>query len=189
MHIFTNKRGLADSIFTSRRNHLALAKVLGRLLGLGISFLVQAEGTAASESVSRSGNLDNQPLNVAAKAPQTDQSTSRFFIKQYRIDGGGHLLPRVEVEAAVYPYLGPYRTTADVEQARAALEKVYRDKGYQTVTVEIPQQPLSSVIVLNVVQGEVGRLRVRGSRYFSIEQIKREAPSLQEGQSPNWSQV
>jgi len=35
----------------------------------------------------------------------------------------------------------------------------------------------------------VARLRVHGSRYFSIDEIKREAPSLQEGQSPNFSQV
>lgn len=100
------------------------------------------------------------------------------------------MLPRVEVEAAVYPYLGPYRTAADVEQARGALEQAYRDKGYQTVSVQIPQQQgKGGVIMLEVMQGEVGRLRVHGSRYFSIDQIKREAPSLQEGQSPNFSQV
>ena len=142
-------------------------------------------------------NLDAQPHAEAAEPIQPEDQAStpkqpeqHFYIQQYRVHGGGHLLPRVEVEAAVYPFLGPYRTTADVEQARAALEKAYRDKGYQTVTVEIPQQQgQGGVIVLNVMQGEVGRLRVHGSRYFSIEQIKREAPSLQEGQSPNWSQV
>jgi hemolysin activation/secretion protein len=118
------------------------------------------------------------------------QTEQHFYIQEYRVEGGGHLLPRIEVEAAVYPYLGPYRTTADVEQARGALEQAYRNKGYQTVSVQIPQQKgQGGVIVLNVVQGEVGRLRVHGSRYFSIEQIKREAPSLQEGQSPNFSQV
>ena len=189
MHTFTNKHGSADSIFTSQRNHLALAKALGILLGLGASLSIQAENSDPA-TASRTGNSDNQPSSVAAGAPQTDQSTPRFFIKKYRIEGGGHLLPRVEVEAAVYPYLGPYRTTGDVEQARGALEQAYRDKGYQTVTVQIPQQQVQGgVIELEVMQGEVGRLRVHGSRYFSIDQIKREAPSLQEGQSPNFSQV
>ena len=127
------------------------------------------------------------PENPPAAQTQTQQ---HFYIQEYRVEGGGHLLSRVEVEAAVYPYLGPYRTTEDVELARGALEQAYRDKGYQTVTVQIPQQQVKSgVIMLDVVQGEVGRLRVHGSRYFSIEQIKREAPSLQEGQSPNFSQV
>lgn len=122
-------------------------------------------------------------------APQT-QAERHFYVKEYRVKGGGHLLPRVEVEAAVYPYLGPYRTTADVERARGALEQAYRNKGCQTVSVQIPQQQVQSgVIVLEVMRGQVSRLRVHGSRYFSIDQIKREAPSLQEGQSPNFSQV
>jgi hemolysin activation/secretion protein len=96
----------------------------------------------------------------------------------------------METEEAVYPYMGPYRTAADVEQARAALEKVYHDKGYQTVTVSVPaQHARSGIILLQVNQGELGRLRVLGSRYFSIDEIKREAPSLEEGQSPNFTQV
>jgi hemolysin activation/secretion protein len=190
MKLHFKKYGLAaDSIVTSDRPHLALLKVLGILIGLGASLSLQAETTDPSTG-SLAANSNHQPSDVASKTSQTDQTTPRFFIKKYLIDGGGHLLPRIEVEAAVYPYLGPYRTAADVEQARGALEQAYRDKGYQTVTVQIPQQPVTSgVIVLQVMQGEVGRLRINGSRYFSIDQIRREAPSLQEGQSPNFSQV
>ena len=131
---------------------------------------------------------NSSPMTQASQA----QDQHHFFIGEYQVEGGGHLLPKLEVEAAVYPYLGPYRTTADVEQARGALEQAYRDKGYQTVTVQIPPQHLNEkggVVILEVSQGEVGRLRVHGSRYFSIDQIKREAPSLQEGQSPDFSQV
>ena len=145
----------------------------------------------SSAPASQLGSQTNQPANSsdhpsAAQAP----AENHFYIKEYRVEGGGHLLPQVDVESAVYPYLGPYRTTGDVEQARGALEQAYRDKGYQTVSVQVPQQQVKSgVIVLEVMRGEVGRLRVHGSRYFSIDQIKREAPSLQEGQSPNFSQV
>ena len=104
--------------------------------------------------------------------------------------GGEHLLTHLEVETAVYPYLGPLRTADDVEQARAALEKAYRDKGYQTVAVQIPpQKPDSGIIVLQVMPNPVGRLRIHGSRYYSLEQIRREAPSLAENNVPNFSQV
>jgi hemolysin activation/secretion protein len=119
-----------------------------------------------------------------------EQPPPPFFIEEFQVEGGGHLLPKVEVEAAVYPYLGPYRTADDVEQARGALEQAYRDKGFQTVSVQIPPQAgKSGIVYLQVMTGEVSRLRVHGSRYYSIDQIKREAPSLQEGQSPNFSQV
>jgi len=134
-----------------------------------------------------------QPPVESANASQPaapKDSTPRFYIQEYRVEGGGHLLSRMETEEAVYPYLGPYRTAADVELARGALEQAYRDKGFQTVSVQIPvQHARTGVIVLQVSQGEVGRLRVTGSRYFSIDQIKREAPSLQEGASPNFTQV
>jgi hemolysin activation/secretion protein len=133
------------------------------------------------------GAPDSAP---AANSATSQTGMNHFYVREYQVQGGGHLLPKMEVEAAVYPFLGPYRTTGDVEQARGALEQAYRDKGYQTVSVQIPrQQGKGGVIVLQVMLGQVERLRVHGSRYFSIDQIKREAPSLQEGQSPNFSQV
>jgi hemolysin activation/secretion protein len=103
---------------------------------------------------------------------------------------GAHLLKNVEVEEAVYPYLGPGRTPDDVEKARAALEKAYKDKGYQTVVVEVPQQQVrGGVVMLKVVEEKVGRLRVHGSRYYSLEDIKKSAPSLAEGTVPNFNDV
>ncbi len=144
---------------------------------------------ASTADLTAPGSPPTESANPRQPAGQKD-STPRFYIQEYRVQGGGHLLSRIETEAAVYPYLGPYRTAADVEQARAALEQAYRDKGYQTVSVQVPaQHARTGVIVLQVTQGEVGRLRVTGSRYFSIDQIKREAPSLQEGASPNFTQV
>ena len=111
------------------------------------------------------------------------------YIQEYRVQGA-HRLSRIEVEEAVYPFLGPGCTKEDVEQARAALEKAYHDKGYQTVAVQIPpQQVRGGIVVLQVTEGAVERLRVRGARYFSPEQIKREAPSLAEGTVPNFNEV
>ena len=89
---------------------------------------------------------------VAAGAPPQEASTAAdiapeaaapsvrpFFIREYRVRGVKILTP-VEVEEAVTPFLGPQRTVDDVEQARAALEKIYHDKGYQTVSIQVPQQ-------------------------------------------------
>ena len=86
----------------------------------------------------------------------------------------------------MYPFLGPGRTPDDVEKARAALEKVYHDKGYTTVSVQIPQQQgRGGVVFLEVAENKVGRLRVKGSRYFSLDAIKKAVPSLAEGKVPN----
>jgi hemolysin activation/secretion protein len=133
------------------------------------------EGTAASA------------MNAALKA--NTPPVQRLDVFEFRIDGA-HLLDQPEVEEAVYPFLGPDRSTDDIEEARAALEKAYFAKGYQTVAVEIPQQQVQDgVVLLKVVEGKVGRLRVNGSRYFSLDEIKEEAPSLAEGTVPNFNDV
>lgn len=118
--------------------------------------------------------------------PQADQPT---YIREYRVQGA-KVLPRREVEEAVYPFLGPERTPQDVENARAALEKAYHDKGYQTVTVQIPQQQVRrGVVFLEVTETTIGRLRVKGSRYHSLDRIKAEARSLAEGKVVNFNDV
>jgi hemolysin activation/secretion protein len=115
--------------------------------------------------------------------------SNSLYIQEYRVKGSKILNGR-EVGDAVYPYLGPGRTDADVEQARAALEKAYHDKGYQSVLVEIPaQQVKRGVVVLNVVENSVGRLRVKNARFHLPSDIKRMAPSLAEGTVPNFNEV
>ncbi len=113
-----------------------------------------------------------------------------MYIQEYRVIGA-KILPALEVEEAVYPFLGPARTSADVEKARAALEKAYQDKGYQTVQVQIPEQHVNKrgIVLLEVVENKVGRLRVKGSRYFALDKIKAKVPSLAEGKVPNFNDV
>lgn len=161
-------------------------RLLSLLQGVAILvMLVLSSGLARANSP-----ISSTPVGDGNILQNEVEKGNHFFIRHYRVSGGGKLLSRTETESAVYPFLGPYRTSADVEGARAALEQAYRDKGFQTVSVQVPaQQPNTGTIVLQVSQGEVGRLRVTGSRYFSIDEIKREAPSLEEGHSPNFNQV
>jgi len=110
-------------------------------------------------------------------------------IREYRV-AGSKRLPRLAVEEAVYPYLGPGRTADDVEAARVALEKAYHELGFQTVSVVVPEQdPRRGIIRLEVVEGKVGRLRVNGARFFLPSRIRAEAPSLAEGNVPDMKKV
>ncbi|MES2659596.1 MAG: ShlB/FhaC/HecB family hemolysin secretion/activation protein [Verrucomicrobiota bacterium] len=113
----------------------------------------------------------------------------KFYIREYRVDGAKRL-NGTEVGEAVYPYLGPGRTPEDVEMARQTLEKVYHDKGFQTVSVIIPQQdPGRGIIRLQVVEGKVGRLRINGAEWFLPSRIRREVPSVAEGSVPDFKQI
>jgi len=136
---------------------------------------------------------DGKAVGESPTSVQSGAASSKgraIYIREYRIQGGAHLLPQVEADDAVYPFLGPGRTVEDVEQARAALEKAFRDKGYQAVTVQIPpQQARRGVVVLQVIDGKVGRLRITGSRYFSLDAIRKGAPSLAEGKAVDFNEV
>ncbi len=117
------------------------------------------------------------------------EAPSFFYIREYRVTGS-KLLSNAEVGRAVYPFLGPQRSADDVEQARAVLEKSYHDKGFQAVSVTIPQQdPRRGIIRMEVVEGKVGRLRVTGAKWFLPSRIKRDAPSLAEGSVPKLDRV
>jgi hemolysin activation/secretion protein len=125
----------------------------------------------------------------AGEQPGSDLPPPSFYIREYRVIGSRHL-PREQVDYAVYAYLGPDRTAEDVELARAALEQRYHRAGFQTVVVDVPpQDPSSGVIILSVQEMPVGRLTVRGSKFHDIERIKRLAPSLAEGNVPNFRDV
>jgi hemolysin activation/secretion protein len=126
----------------------------------------------------------------AAAAQQTPAAVPQTItINEYTVKGN-HLLPELDVDTAVYPYLGPGQTVQSVDAARAALQKAYADRGYETVAVEIPpQHVVGGVVVLQVVEEPVGRLHVIGSRYFSLNKIKAQAPSLAPGQVPNFKRI
>jgi len=151
---------------------------------VGISWLILLGAPIATDAVEQSQNP--QP-SQSPQQPKAD--TRQIYIQEYRVQGA-HLLTKLEVEKAVYPFLGPERTAEDVDQARAALEKAYQAKGFQTVSVQIPPQQVNGgIVILQVIEGKVGRLRVKGARYFSPDQIKKAAPSLAEGTVPDFNKV
>lgn len=126
------------------------------------------------------------PLSSPAWSAAPD---NRFDIQEYQVVGNS-VLPVAVIEDAVYPHLGPGREFADVEKARAALEKAYQAAGYLSVSVNVPEQKVSSGAVrLQVVEGQVERLRVSGARYYALGEIKAITPELAEGSVPYFPDV
>lgn len=117
-------------------------------------------------------------------APTPDQPT-RFAVLEFVVVGNT-VLAAETIERAVYPFMGEQRLIEDVQAARAALEKAYRDRGFGTVGVDIPEQRVDAgVVVLKVVEARVVRTRVTGSRYFSQGYILDKLTSAAEGGVPH----
>lgn len=127
---------------------------------------------------------EEQPQSAAT--PQAGSAQSNLFdLLELRVKGNT-LLERQAIEKTVYAFLGKQKTIEQVENARKALESLYHNKGYQTITVDIPEQNVvNGIVYLQVTEGKVSRLRVTESRYFSLGAIKAKVPELAEGTVPN----
>ncbi len=163
----------------------------GSIVTRGPAYAAAATGKVeaqATNSLAKPAAAPNAP-GSSGTPPQKPASAQRFDIDDFAVRGADKL-PEIDLEEAIYPFLGPNKTSDDVEKARAALEKAYHDKGYQTVSVSIPpQNAQGKVIALQVTELKVGRLRVKNSRYFDLDKIKDRAGSLKEGSVPNFNDV
>ncbi len=147
-------------------------------------------GVALIGSLSLAAGARAQDAAGAAQAARPAAGVPQTFDVNEFIVRGNTTLPSLEVEKAVYPFEGPGKTLADVNAARDALQKVYQDKGYQSVVVELPQQQVKNgVILLQVVEAKVGRLRVEGEKYNSPQNIRDAVPALAEGTVPDFNQA
>jgi hemolysin activation/secretion protein len=107
-------------------------------------------------------------------------------ILEYRIVGNT-TLPTLTIEKAVYPFLGPGRSTEDVDRARASLEQAYHGAGYLTVVVEVPpQQVRDGVVTLRVSEAKVSKLQVRDAKYNLPSRIKQAVPALAQDTVPHF---
>lgn len=100
------------------------------------------------------------------------------------------MLKPAEIDAALAPFSGPQRDFADVQRALESLESLYRQKGFNTVYVTVPEQVLEAGVVrLKVVEGRIGQVRVEGLRHFSEANIRASLPMLREGEAPSGTRL
>jgi hemolysin activation/secretion protein len=112
-------------------------------------------------------------------SPDTHEVT--FAVREYQAEGNT-VLSMDKINETVSPYLGPQQRVSDVEKARSALEQAYRDAGYPTVLVAVPEQTIENEVVrLTVIESTLGAVKVVGNRYISTASILNDLPSLRPG--------
>jgi hemolysin activation/secretion protein len=125
-----------------------------------------------------------QTVAPAAKASDSSKP-ARFDVNEIRVLGNS-TLPTVDIERAVYPFLGAEKNIEDLNAARAALENVYHAKGFGTVFVDLPEQDVVEGLVrLKVTEGRLDSVKITGARYFSNRRILAHMPEARAGVVPN----
>lgn len=123
------------------------------------------------------------PAPVTVDAGGGAQS-AQFDIMAFQVKGNTVLTPD-DVERAILPFMGPGKSEADVEAARAALQKAFEEAGYVAVSVYVPEQSVDGgVLQLAVQQQAVGQLLVEGDTR-NADAVRAMAPSVAVGQTPN----
>ena len=120
---------------------------------------------------------------------QVPPAPVQFEVKRFEVDGAW-LLSSDRIDEALAPFVGPGRTIADIQQARAALEAAYARRGYGATQVTLPEQELKDGVVrLRVVEARLSRILVEGNRFFGTANIRESLPALQTGAPLNTNRL
>lgn len=131
-------------------------------------------------------NSPAQPLIAAHAAPNltTNATSARtntgpfFTVRAYEIRGDT-LLSTKALSSVLLKYTGTNVSIGDIMKAKTDLQMEYRDRGYATVVVTVPQQHLTNGIVkFQIVEGRLSDILVTGNRYYSSNNVMRALPSL-----------
>lgn len=136
-------------------------------------------------------------LAIRVVESRAAEGEPRFDIKGFIVQGNT-LLPdkplaaefddsprfdTLSVQEILEEFLGPDKGVDVIEAARTKLEQSYHEQGYPTVLVNIPEQTVADGFVkLEVVESVIRRVRVTGNRYFTMENILKDVPTLEEGE-------
>lgn len=125
-------------------------------------------------------------LDERDKHPQihyVEETTNgpHFAVEKYLIDGNSVLAPGT-IGGIFTNVPAAYGTNVSLEGIRAALgdlQMAYRERGFVTVSVGLPQQKLTGAEVkVKVTEGRLAAINVTGNRYYSSNNVMRALPSL-----------
>lgn len=125
-------------------------------------------------------------LPARAQAPQPATSSAapvRLNIQEFHVTGNT-LLPEAALQQALAPFKGEH-SLAELQQAAAAVQTLYRQAGYGAVVAYLPAQSSApGTLTIAVLEGHFGRIRFSGNARTDEATLRRSLPLLREGQTP-----
>lgn len=127
-------------------------------------------------------NQDGRPLPVPTNAvPAAPRPTPHFNVAKYLVAGNSVLSPGT-IGGVITNSAGAFGTNVTFDDIRGVLgnlQLAYRERGFVTVSVGLPQQKLTNAEVkLKVTEGRLAAINVVGNNWFSTENVLRALPGL-----------
>lgn len=128
----------------------------------------------------RMAEIESEAADTRVHVVSTNAGPN-FPVQKYVIIGNTVLTPAT-IAHTMTNIDGDYGTNVSLEGIRTAvteLQKAYTARGYVTVAVGLPQQKLTNATVkIEVTEGRLASIEVKGNHYFSSNNVMRALPSL-----------
>jgi hemolysin activation/secretion protein/AraC-like DNA-binding protein len=179
---FKSQFGVTPSVWRRRRPVAARARrrrMAGAAAALtGLIALLGSERLRAAATTNAPAVSQNQKPTSGTNAPA--KPSPHFPINAYDVKGNT-VLPADVISKVLAEDIGPDSTYDTLRRAVRELQLTYRGRGYVTVSVTLPPQPLNltnNVVKIQVVEGKLADIRVSGNRWFSSNNVMASLPSL-----------
>jgi len=133
-----------------------------------------------SQPQTQSGS-PNQAQEEGNSANEANNSKEKFLVKKIDVQGAT-IATKKEIDKIIAPYQGTMMSLVDAQKVADLITDIYRNKGYITSRAYIaPQTMIDNVLTIKVIEGRLGTVDVKGTKYFSTHLLKRELHLTQDG--------
>ena len=166
-----------------------LAAVLGIFFAVGAGAQTNATVSSNSPVVTaacadlneKMRELDERKKTAPINVAPVSTNGPHFTVEKYLVTGNS-ILSQETIGEILTNAPDAYGTNVTFDAIRAALAELqmaYRERGYVTVSVGLPQQKLTNATVkVKVTEGRLAAINVTGNRYYSSNNVMRALPSL-----------
>lgn len=155
------------------RGYAGAAVALPQQLLAGGTVIVMVD-----EGLSPEARVARQRIDPTRAATNPPPAVPTFEVRRYEVAGNTLLRPEI-IDRALADATGPAVSFPQIQKALGQLQLAYRERGFATVSVGLPQQQLTNAVVkVLVTEGVLTDLQISGNRHFSSNNIIRALPGL-----------
>jgi hemolysin activation/secretion protein len=141
-------------------------------LGLGMAWPVLAAQPTPPQDTA------TPPAGTNSAAAATTNAMPHFVVEGYEVLGNT-LLPDEAIKAIFDRHTGTNVGFEDVSSGIKELQAEYHARGYDTISVTIPRQRITNnIFKIQVFEGRLVDILVKGNRHYSSNNVMRALPSL-----------
>lgn len=129
--------------------------------------------TKLREDVSSTKEVMADSATVAPIVSEDVPEGEKTQVNSIEVEGSTKISTH-EINKVISPYIGKTLSMRDMQEAANKITELYRQAGFITTRAIIPAQKMEGgVLKIEVVEGRVGSIEIRGNKYFSKALIQK----------------